>query len=40
MKGTVGVLLDEIPAGEWREAAARDALERQRDDQFWVGWAK
>lgn len=31
MKGTVGVLLDEIPPGAWREMAAQDALQRQGD---------
>src|SRR5467141_442250 len=40
MKGTVGVLLDEIPPGEWREMAAQDALRRQGDDDFWVESAK
>ena len=40
MKGTVGVFLDEIPAGEWREEAAQDALEKQGDDGFWVERAK
>ena len=36
MKGTVGVLLDEIPAGKWRELAAQEALEKQGNDDFWV----
>jgi Lysyl oxidase len=40
MKGTVGVLLDEVPAGAWREMAARDALQRQGNDPFWVERAK
>lgn len=40
LKGTVGVLLDEIPAGEWREKAVQEALERQGDDEFWVECAK
>lgn len=40
MKGTVGVLLDEIPSGEWREAAAQDALQRLGEDQFWVERAR
>jgi hypothetical protein len=40
MKGTVGVLLDEIPAGQWRETAAQDALQRQGNDPFWVERAK
>lgn len=40
LKGTVGVLLDEIPAGEWREKAAGEALQRQGNDPFWVERAK
>src|ERR1700736_4725615 len=40
MKGTVGVLLDEIPAGKWREQAAQEALDRKGDDEFWVKRAK
>src|SRR5713101_2242775 len=35
MKGTVGVLLDEIPAGKWREQAALEALEEEGDAEFW-----
>ena len=40
MKGTVGVLLDEIPVGEWREEAAENALQKQGADPFWVERAK
>jgi hypothetical protein len=40
MKGTVGVLLDEIPAGPWRETAAQEALQKQGSDAFWVERAK
>jgi hypothetical protein len=40
LKGTVGVLLDEIPQGEWREEAAGNALQKQGDDPFWVERAK
>jgi hypothetical protein len=39
LKGTVGVLLDEIPAGELREEAALAAIQGNRDDQFWVARA-
>jgi hypothetical protein len=43
MNGTVGVLLDEIPPGAWRENAAQDALQTQGNDAFWVnlnGWQR
>jgi hypothetical protein len=40
MKGTVGVLLDEIPGGKWREQAAQEAFSSQGDDEFWVNRAK
>ena len=40
MNGTVGVLLDEIPPGAWRENAAQDALQTQGNDAFWVERAK
>lgn len=40
LRGTVGLLLDEIPPGQWREAAVQKALQRQGDDPFWVGRAK
>lgn len=34
LKGTVGILLDELPPGQWREHALQDALQRQGDDEF------
>jgi len=40
LKGTVGVLLDEIPVGVWRETAAQDALLGHANDEFWVERAK
>lgn len=40
LKGTVGVLLDEVPAGELREQAAQEALRGNGDDQFWAEKAK
>jgi hypothetical protein len=40
LRGTVGVLLDEIPQGEWREAAALQALLGHGDDEFWAERAK
>jgi len=38
MKGTVAVLLDEIPRGQWREQAAQEAL--ASEDEFWVNRAE
>ena len=29
LKGTVGVLLDEVPPGQWRETAAQNALPKK-----------
>jgi hypothetical protein len=29
LKGTVGVLLDEVPPGQWRETAAQNALQKK-----------
>jgi hypothetical protein len=40
LKGTVGVLLDEIPVGEWRETAAQEALLGHGNDEFWTERAK
>src|ERR1700757_2689622 len=36
LKGTVGVLLDEVPPGQWRELAAQNALQKKASDPFWV----
>ena len=40
LKGTVGVLLDEVPPGQWRETAAQNALQKKGSDPFWVERAK
>jgi hypothetical protein len=40
LKGTVGVLLDEVPAGQWRETAAQNVLQKTSNDPFWVERAK
>jgi hypothetical protein len=40
LKGTVGVLLDEVPPGQWRETAAQNALPKKGSDPFWVERAK
>jgi len=40
LKGTVGVLLDEVPPGQWRETAAQNALQKKTNDAFWVERAK
>src|ERR1700757_5433432 len=40
LKGSVGVLLDEVPAGQWRETAAQNVLQKTSSDPFWVERAK
>src|SRR6201997_5151627 len=40
LKGTVGVLLDEVPPGQWRETAAQNVLQKTSNDPFWVERAK
>ena len=36
MKGTVGVMPDEIPQGEWGEAALLQAMFGHGDEDFWA----